>query len=230
MAAVFWTQSFAAAPFSSENKSKPQIEELLFAQFQDWARKGDTSAFAQYIVKIQQVRAQSSLRCEAGTVLVSHLQISSPVCASGQALLYADAFGNNLLHSAKDAATVRAVDALFFIFFSEENSPINRLKNEKNSSRETPLVAHLNRGNLDCFYPLYEGSRLEKAIKARANIGQDPSNLLFFSSREILEREILEWGANAAGTNILSLVEQQPDSPERSDLLRFLMKNAPFLL
>lgn len=221
-------QEAVAAPSSEGDKQ--QLEFLLFTQFQEWAQKGDANAFAQYILKVQYVRAQSSQRCKTGNVLVSLTQTATPVCVSAGLLLRTDTFGNNLLHSAKDVATVGAVGSLFRAFFPTDFTYINKLKNKKNSARETPLIAHTSRGDLYSFYQLYEGSRLEKAVKARANIGNDRTNLLFFSSNDILQEEILEWGTNAAGVNILSLVEQQPDSPERTDVLRFLAKNAPSLL
>ena len=221
-------QPAMAAPSPVENKQQP--ETLLFTQFQEWAQKGDASAFAQYILKIQQVRTHASQRCEAGNILVSRIQTASPICVSSRMLLRTDALGNNLLHSAKEVTTVGAVGSLFRTFSSAGFTQINKLKNKKNEAKETPLIAHISRGDLSSFYQLYEGSNLEKALKARLNIGKDRTSLLFASSDDILQQEILEWGTNAAGTNILSLVEQQQDSPERTDILRFLMKNAPSLL
>ncbi|MBO4674585.1 MAG: hypothetical protein J5601_00640 [Elusimicrobiaceae bacterium] len=225
---AFSVQTAVASTSALENRQ--QTENLLFTQFQEWARTGDTAAFAQYILKIKQVRSQASHRCETGDVLVSHVQTASPVCVSSQLLLRTDSFGNNLLHSAKEISTVGAVGSLFRIFSSEGFIYINKLKDKKNSALETPLVAHINRGDLSSFDQLYEGSSLERAIKAYTNTRQDPANLLFFSSNGIWQEEILKWGTNAAGTNILSLVEQQPDSPQRTKILRFLMKNAPSLL
>ena len=228
VAIAFLTQTAVAAPFA-DNKQQ-QAEALLFTQFQEWARKGEPAKFGKYIFKIQQVRAQASLRCGRGEVLVSQLQTASPICVSTQLLLQTDAFGNNLLHSAKEGTTVGAVGSLFQIFYQEGRASFNKLKDKKNASLETPLVAHITRGDLSSFHQLYEGSNLEKAIKAYANIGQDKSSLLFSSSGEIWQEEILKWGTNAAGVNILSLVEQQPESPERTAILRFLMENAPSLL
>lgn len=195
-----------------------------------WAEQGNTAKLADVVRRVQKAR-ELSVTCESSYIgyLWNHDGEENEVCVSPEVVLAKDHLGNNLLHKAKNLQTITAVGYLVRSFYPTDFSVIQRLQNEKNRAQETPLISHVSRGDLESFFPLYEGSLLSKAIAALAKAGFSNQDLSSQSTVLAYQTEIEKYGTNVVGVNIVQLVRQQPESDAQKKILSFFKLRAPYL-
>ena len=204
-----------------------QPEEKIISQFHEWARKGDAEAFYTFIEQTHSLQYKNVKDCSAGTILTAGG--TEGVCLHPEVLLKTDAFKNNLLHNAKNKETLQAVAVLFAEFFPQSWVDLNHLKNEKNVAGETPLITHISRGDLESFYPLYEGSSLQEAADRINEISANP-NPLVQGTLEIYKQDFLQRGGENAGKETLvSLIKRAEDGYLKRGILSFCEKEMSFL-
>jgi len=205
-----------------------QAEEEMGIHFQQWAKKGDTTAFRRFIEQTQDVQFTSSKTCAEETVLVAGGK--DGVCIHPEVALKADGFKNNLLHNARNEETLQSVFELFSVLFSSESQKnLNNLKNEKNVAGETPLLTHIGGGDLDSFAYLYEGSFLQEAAAKIREISGNPSPLVRSTLDIHMQKFEQSGGKNPAGESIVSLVLRSEDSYQRRNVLDLCKEEMPFL-
>lgn len=201
-----------------------QAEQKVVSQLHEWAQKGEVPAFYEFIEQTRTWQYRNVKDCPSQTVLTA-----GGVCIHPEVLLKADGFKNNLLHNAKNKETLQVISILFAEFFPQGWLEFNNLKNEKNVAGETPLIAHVSRGDLDSFHPLYEGSSLQKAAAKINEISANP-NPLVQGTLEIYKQDFLRRGGENAGKETLvSLVERTQDGYLKRDILSFCKKEMSFL-
>ena len=204
-----------------------QAEQKVVSQLHEWAQKGDVPAFYEFIEQTRTLQYKNLKDCPGGTVLTAGA--AGGVCIHPEVLLKADGFKNNLLHNAKNKETLQTVSILFAEFFPQGWVEFNNLKDEKNVAGETPLIAHISRGDLNSFLPLYEGSSLQKAAAKINEISANP-NPLVQGTLEIYKQDFLQRGGENAGKETLvSLVERTQDGYLKRDILSFCQKEMSFL-
>lgn len=205
-----------------------KTEEQVLSRLHEWARRGDSDSFNTFLEKTRALRYQKSGVCKDGNVLVAGLS-GEESCMRPEVLLKTDAFKNNLLHNAKDLKTLESIETLFQYFFQYNSSYLNSLKNEKNLAGETPLIAHINRGDLDSFWSLYMQSTLQSVLDKMGDVANNSSRLVKDSSLEIYRQEILKYGADAAGVTFVELIKRNPNSYQKNELLYALEREIPVL-
>ena len=207
-------------------------EEKLTRDLQQWAVAGNTEELSKLAKNAEQQRSHAKDICGDGRVLlkteVSVGEVS--VCVNPSILRQKDHLGNNLFHKAKNVQTVAALGYVVRNFYPSDFSAITEMKNEKNSAQETPLVAHVSRGDLASFFPLYDNSKLAQNIADMEALGFNNTGFAWQSSAAIYRQEIAKWGTNAAGVNVAQLVLAQTPSEQQTKLLRFFQTHAPYLL
>jgi len=205
-----------------------------------WVEQGDFSKVIDVAERAQRARDNSVSSCGPGQIayMWSHNGEETAVCLSPDIILRRDHLGNNLLHKAKDVKTVSAVGSVAQSFYPSDFSVIHRLQDEKNVALETPLIAHVSRGDLESFFPLYGGSSLSHAIDKQEKAGFSNRNLSSQSAWAAYQSEMKRYGTNAAGVNVAILVQQQNVCTQQTqdtckaqtDILDFFNRHAPYLL
>jgi len=196
-----------------------------------WAEQGNNQELLNVARRVQRA-GKMAVDCESSQVayLWLHNGEENFVCLLPGVLLEKDYLGNNLLHKAKNLQTVTAVGYVVRNFYPSDFSVIQRLQDEKNLAQETPLISHVSRGDLESFFQLYEGSSLSKAIEAQEKAGFSNQDLSSQSATFAYWSEIEKYGMNAAGKNIVQLVQQQQPCEAQKNILHFFSRHAPYLL
>ena len=203
-------------------------EKELVSNLHSWAIKGEVESLNKFMKDTYTLQKNKPNVCSDGKTLVAVGEYGRGECVYGDILLRKDHLGNNLLHNAKDFKTLEAIEDLFLSFYHND-AFLNMLKNEKNHAGETPLMTHINRGDLKSFRFLYAKSALQNALEKANYVAHNASRLVQVSSLPIYEEEIKKQGADAAGNDIIALVEKCEDSYSRDEILEFLQKEAaPF--
>ncbi len=136
-----------------------------------------------------------------------------------------DKFGNNCLHLAKDAATLRVLtNRIQAVAHTGENT-LKQLRDQRNHSGETPLMAHINMGKADTFELLYTGSSLEESIR-QAEQTQTGALRIIFSIKKAIA---LENSKDNSGRTVAQAALVNAQAPYMNQVVRFFQLKAPYL-
>lgn len=145
-------------------------------------------------------------------------------------LLAKDKFGNNAFHLAKNASTVQAIAAAVRRLGRKEGFPylkvLSRLRNQRNNTGETPLIAHINYGKADTFFLFYEGSDVADAIQ-KANAVNAGGALAEVAG--IKEEVARSYAVDNSGRTVAQAALANSSAPGMKEVVRFFAKNAPYL-
>lgn len=146
-----------------------------------------------------------------------------------KALLTAtDKFGNNVFHLAKNAATVQTLAAVIRRIDSEQyKETIEFLRNQRNQSGETPLMAHINYGKTDTFRLLYEGSELAAAIRAANAVDKGGA---LRAAADVKKGVAVSLAKDNSGRTVAQAAVANADVPGMKRIVEYFTYNAPYLL
>jgi len=146
---------------------------------------------------------------------------------NGSYLMSVDKFGNNAFHLAKDAQTVQAVAAAVRQTYKKDFvAKIGTLRNQRNQSGETPLMAHINYGKADTFFLLYVGSDLQKAVNAVKAVNKGGALDI---TTEIKKGVVLSLAQDASGRTVAQAARANASADGMQRVINFLTEEAPYL-
>ena len=136
-----------------------------------------------------------------------------------------DKFGNNCLHLAKDAATVEVLTGRLQPVANTGNSILKRLRDQRNHVGETPLMAHINRGQSDTFFLLYRGSSLADDIRQTKQTQKGALRIIHNIKKSIA----LENSKDNSGRTVAQAANANAQAPGMNYVIRFFQQEAPYL-
>lgn len=146
---------------------------------------------------------------------------------NGSYLMFVDKFGNNAFHLAKDAQTVQAIAAAVRQMYTRNFvEKIGILRNQRNQSGETPLMAHINYGKADTFFLLYVGSDLQKAVNAVKAVNKGGALDI---TAGIKKGVVVSLAQDASGRNVAQAARANASAEGMDRVIAFLNQEASYL-
>ena len=139
-----------------------------------------------------------------------------------------DKFGNNALHLAKNAATVKAIEKAVIQAAGEEvgEEILTQLRNQRNHMNETPVMAHISYGKADTFELLYKGTRLAEAIREVRSVDRGGALTITADIKKANTRAL---SADKSGRTIAQAALANADKPGMQQIVYFFEANARYL-
>ena len=143
-----------------------------------------------------------------------------------------DKFGNNCFHLAPNAATLQALATSVRRLAPEQINPVlAKLRNERNNSGETPLMAHINAGRTETFRLLYQNSELESLIKEVQRVDKGGA---LSETAQIKRNEAIIASQDNSGRTVAqaaqAMVNSRIGGEGMEKIVLFFKRHAPYLL
>lgn len=136
-----------------------------------------------------------------------------------------DKFGNNCLHLAKDATTLKVLTERIQVVADKGEATLKHLRDQRNHAGETPLMAHINMGQADTFMLLYQGSSLENSIHQAQQTKQGALRVIFNIKKAI----VLENSKDNSGRTVAQAAKANAQAANMQHVIRFFQIEAPYL-
>ena len=142
-------------------------------------------------------------------------------------LIATDKFGNNALHLAKNADTIKAIDETILKLAPETAQEISKqLREQRNHMNETPVMTHVSYGKADTFDLLYKGTQLAASIREVRSVDKGGALTITADIKKATTRALC---ADRSGRTIAQAARANINQPGMQQIVYFFEANARYL-